>query len=178
MFFSRNFFDILKVNDHIFLKEKILNKIDEFDNKSYVNNAKLSSIVSKTDWDGSGHKFLWLTYCFSEKDLNRIGKFIYEKYKKTCIYSNSWFSQYYANSNSNHNLHKHPECDLVLIYYVELYNKKLRTNLVNPKTNKIVIPNVKEGDLLIIPSNIMHSSPKNNTNTRKTIISINIHLST
>ena len=64
----------------------------------------------------------------------------------------------------------------VLIYFVELNHLDLRTILIDPFTKEEVIPEVHEGDLLFFSSNILHRSPSNNTDTRKTVISFNIDL--
>ena len=44
----------------------------------------------------------------------------------------------------------------------------------NPETGEEVLPEVKEGQILTMDGKIFHKSPRNFTNTRKTVISFNI----
>ena len=46
--------------------------------------------------------------------------------------------------------------------------------LKDPETGEEVIPKVKEGQILTFDANIDHKSPRNFTDTRKTIIAFNI----
>ena len=59
---------------------------------------------------------------------------------------------------------------------MELKDKSLGTILVDPKTKKEIRPRVNEGDMLIFDAKIFHKSPRNFSNTRKSIISFNISL--
>ena len=97
----------------------------------------------------------------------------------------SWFNQYYANSGSDHPWHHHAEgkltpyvknhCkDFTNIYYVELDDKSLTTVLRVPDTEEEIIPDVKEGQILTFSADILHKSPRNFTNSRKTVISFNV----
>ena len=97
----------------------------------------------------------------------------------------SWFNQYYANSGSEHPWHCHATnvresnqkniCqDFTNIYYLELDDKSLTTILKDPDTDEEIIPDVKEGQILTFGADILHKSPRNLTNTRKTVIPFNI----
>ena len=108
-------------------------------------------------------------------------KYICQKYGVNGIdVRRQWFNQYYKNSGSDHPYHNHSSeknlNDLTCIYYVELENKSLRTILKNPRTGKEVIPRSKEGQILIFDATILHKSPRNYTDTRKSVISFNIRL--
>ena len=48
------------------------------------------------------------------------------------------------------------------------------TTIINPFDNSIIVPEVTEGDILSFPGSVLHSSPKNHSNQRKTIIAFNI----
>ena len=69
---------------------------------------------------------------------------------------------------------KNPCINLASIYYVELPDESLITILKDPETGKEVIPDVKEGQILTFGADILHKSPRNLTNTRKTVIPYNI----
>ena len=97
----------------------------------------------------------------------------------------SWFNQYIAESGSEHPWHHHAESErmagqknpcinLASIYYVELPDESLITILKDPETGKEIIPDVKEGQILTFGADILHKSPRNLTNNRKTVIPFNI----
>ena len=99
--------------------------------------------------------------------------FVREEYQTTKeFYCNSWkihngwFSQYLK--NNNHHWHTHPESNLSAIYYLEMPKKELITEFKDKGE-----VNIKEGDILFFPSYLLHRSPINNTNKRKTVIAFN-----
>ena len=69
---------------------------------------------------------------------------------------------------------KNPCINLASIYYVELPDESLITILKDPDTGEEIIPDVKEGQILTFASDILHKSPRNLTNNRKTVIPFNI----
>ena len=136
------------------------------------------SKISNTDWlnQQNGVVFDWYTYSLSERDRESYVKLIHKKFGKSISsITTIWFNQYYANSGCEHAFHDHisTSCDLTNIYYVELKDKSLRTILKHPKTGKEIVPRVKEGQILTFDAKIMHKSPPNHTDTRKTVISFN-----
>ena len=64
--------------------------------------------------------------------------------------------------------------NLASIYYVELPDESLITILKDPETGKEIIPDVKEGQILTFGADILHRSPRNFTDSRKTVISFNV----
>jgi hypothetical protein len=85
-----------------------------------------------------------------------------------------WFQQY--NIGGFHDWHVHPYCHFTNIYFVELPDSKLTTQIKNPFNNHSIMDVVvNEGDILTFPSFFSHSSPLTETN-RKTIISFNINI--
>ena len=97
----------------------------------------------------------------------------------------SWFNQYIAESGAEHPWHHHadservagqknPSIHLASIYYVELPDRSLTTILKDPETGEEIIPDLKEGQILTFASDILHKSPRNLSNTRKTVIPFNI----
>ena len=59
---------------------------------------------------------------------------------------------------------------------MELESKDLVTRIIHPKTKKVIIPRVREGDILSFRGDLNHFSPKNFTKTRKTIVAFNIDI--
>ena len=161
--------DIIKVRNHKYMKEKILSIIDNYTPE--VNNAT----VSKTDWHNYGSHD-WFDICFSKEDKETIAKYFVSRFQNSCSIDRQWFQQYEPQSGSTHLFHTHGNTGFAMIYFVELKDKRVRTIFKHPKTGKIFSPKVKEGDILIFPAHIEHSSPPNFTDTRKTIVSFNINL--
>ena len=178
MIFSKPLYYIRDVKDHLIYKDKILSNISK--NDYVMHNPEIkdyASFISNTDWKFADNT--WFSFSLSERDQKEYVKFIYDKFKKTDLKINvAWFNQYYKNSGSEHNYHVHhsklsPNVS-TNIYYVQLEDKSLRTILKHPKTGKEVIPRVKEGQMLTFDAKIQHRSPRNFTNTRKTVISFNV----
>ncbi len=172
--FRKPFYFIRRVKDHRIRKDDLLADINVY-KKPYqtIDEEEYYSYVSNSDWDNN-REANWFNYAFSIKDRKSYVEFIRRKYKKDFVINRSWFNQYYSNSGSDHPLHDHfPGCDLTNIYYLELKDKSLRTIVEHPVTGKEFVPRVNEGDMLILPSKIWHKSPRNYTDTRKTVISFN-----
>ena len=183
MIFSRPLYYILSVKDHKHNKENILSKISQDKNSSFCKNLDITddySIISNTDYNNQGFSS-WFSEAFSLRDQLNYKEFISKKYgKKNLEIIASWFNQYYKMSGSEHPFHNHAgeefSVDLVSVYYVELEDKSLRTILKHPRTGKEIVPRVKEGQILTFDSRVDHRSPRNYTDTRKTIISFNVQL--
>ena len=180
MIFSKPFYHVLKVKDHHLNKERILSEVSQSE-VSYQNTeiADRFSYISNTDWSDQqdGVVFDWYTYSLSERDRESYVKLIHKKFGKSISsITTIWFNQYYANSGCEHAFHDHvsTSCDLTNIYYVELSDRSLRTVLKHPTTGKEIISNVREGDIITFRSDILHKSPPNYTNTRKTAIAFNL----
>lgn len=165
------FFYILKVKNHRENKTKILNTFQHF-HRQYKNENTDDEIsfISNTDWEMN--TINWYDFSFSSEDKERYQQFIQKKFSKKIIIGKTWFNQYYPNSGAEHPFHTHECCDLSNVYVVE-GDKQIRTVLKCLRTGKEVIPRVNEGEILIFPSNILHKSPRNFTNKRKTVIVFN-----
>ena len=152
--------------------------------------GKYESFISNTNWDDKSDfkNEIWPYFLTPNDQKNYfnslINKFPDRKWDRKKI-EVSWFNQYYANSGSDHPWHHHAEgkltpyvknyCkDFTNIYYVELDDKSLTTVLRVPDTEEEIIPDVKEGQILTFSADILHKSPRNFTNSRKTVISFNV----
>lgn len=86
--------------------------------------------------------------------------------------SEIWFQQYLK--DSEHGWHIHGG-NFTNVYYLELPEGTPKTQIINPYNQKDIIEvDVKEGDLLVFPSYVLHKAPKNISDKRKTIISFNV----
>lgn len=97
---------------------------------------------------------------FTEEDFKWIGP--------------SWFHQY--EKDSEYRWHTHNGM-YVLLYFVELEDESLTTQLFDPISKSLFDLKCKSGDLLLFPSFMHHYAPKNVIGkTRKTIIAGNFDI--
>ena len=150
------------------------------------------SHISKTNWQddifGEEWAQIW-PHFLSPSDQFQVVNSIRNNYPdrdwSSGEVTESWFNQYIAESGSDHPWHHHadsarkageknPSIHLASIYYVELPDRSLTTILKDPETGKEIIPDVKEGQILTFATDILHKSPRNLSNNRKTVIPFNI----
>ena len=150
------------------------------------------SHISKTNWQddifGEEWAQIW-PHFLSPSDQFQVVNSIKNNYPdrdwSSGEVTESWFNQYIAESGSDHPWHHHadsarkageknPSIHLASIYYVELPDRSLTTILKDPETGKEIIPDVKEGQILTFATDILHKSPRNLSNNRKTVIPFNI----
>ena len=95
---------------------------------------------------------------------------INNNFKMNCI----WYQIYLKNSGSYHDFHTHKkeDCHLSAVYYLKLKDKNISTEFrVNNQRIKL---DISEGDLVLFDASIPHSSPPNNTDEDKVIVSFNL----
>lgn len=165
-------YTVLNFKAHNRLKPNILGAID----KIAPNSLSASSYqLYKTDWDQSPNvskPYVDILHKDVSIELNEVFQtFGFDRYNV----HNIWFQQYIK--NDSHPWHTHTDCHYTCIYYVELPNGAPCTQFIDPIDHKTIFEiDVKEGDILIIPSMIKHRSPLVENNIRKTIISFNTSL--
>tara|TARA_B100001778_G_scaffold80994_1_gene65555 strand:- start:56 stop:634 length:579 start_codon:yes stop_codon:yes gene_type:complete len=187
-------YQITDVSDHSVMKLDVLDLIDNMASKELTTtgyHGKHNSIISNTNWDNKTDikGEIWPYFLTSNDQINYfnsiVNKFPDRKWNRKTI-DVSWFNQYYANSGSEHPWHHHAKSicepyrknwckDFTNIYYVELDDKSLTTILKDPETDEEIIPDVKEGQILTFAADILHKSPRNFTDSRKTVISFNVN---
>ena len=186
-------YQITDVTDHSIMKLDVLDLIDnmpsmEIETKGYY--GKYESIISNTNWDDQTDikGQIWpffLTPNDQKKYFDSLQNKFPDRRWGSYVVDTSWFNQYYANSGSEHPFHHHSLkaresgqkdiCpDFTNIYYLELDDKSLTTILKDPDTDEEIIPDVKEGQILTFGADILHKSPRNFTDSRKTVISFNV----
>ncbi len=197
-------YTVVDVIDHSIMKESVLDLIDNMPSKDVgVDMINLDDDYNDLDYDYASHisKTNWQDEIFGEEwaqiwphflsptDQFQVVNSIKNNYPdrdwSSGEVTESWFNQYIAESGSEHPWHHHAESErkagqknpsihLASIYYVELPDKSLTTILKDPETGEEIIPDVKEGQILTFASDILHKSPRNLTNNRKTVIPFNI----
>ena len=191
-----NFYKVFDVKSHFKTKNDILKDIeDPYSGRRLVGRLSSTvdylSFISKSNWGQSDLisptlKMCW-PYFLTNEDYFSFQDFLKKEYGNMgneWIVESNWYNQYESNSGSDHPWHNHEYPNsfgediltgsLTCIYYLEVIDESLMTVLKHPETGEEVIPEVKEGQILTMDANIFHKSPRNFTNTRKTVISFNI----
>jgi len=170
----KSLYYVFRVKNHRKIKEQILQYIS-YRQKTPTHDG---CFISNTDWINGAYPplgdFHYIDILLQDNQQS-LNEFYKKKFVKTKQYqiTNAWFNQYDSFSGAEHKPHIHPNSDITNIYYMELQNKNLITRIIHPKTKKVIIPRVCEGDILCFPGNIEHFSPQNFTKTRKTILAFN-----
>ena len=89
--------------------------------------------------------------------------------KTTFSLEHTWFQIY--KKNDFHKWHIHGKCHFTNIFYINLPNESVKTEIDN--FGEKFTAEVKEGDILTIPSYWKHCSPINSSDQDKIIISFN-----
>ena len=147
---------------HSKLKNKIIEGIDKQESYSHDN-------IDDTDWTVDSSPYFDI---FKNEFIQEVDK----KFSKFSIgpwtVGKVWYQRY--STGNNHLWHKHGKCHWTCVYYVQLPEDAPGTHIKDPYTNQIVTLPVREGDIFIIPSQLWHCSPVNQSNKNKLIISLNI----
>ena len=166
-----SFYMITTLEKFSFFNRKLLEHIDKMPNLSFYN-------VTKTDWSLSKEESDKKTYIkpFFKKITPYYNKIARQLGKKKWGWraSNIWFQQY--NEKSDHVWHNHWYDNWTNVYYVELPDRSLTTQLYDIMRKKIIDIKLREGQLLTFPAHIMHRSPVNKSKERKTVISFNTNI--
>lgn len=162
---------ISKIKNHSEVKPTLLSYIDEMPHNSLLPGENVNDVISKTDWNlpkTVERKYLdfispilvdTVTESFSQFKINGIS------------FENFWFQQYYK--SDYHGWHVHMHCHWTNVYFAELPDLNIKTEILKFGNEKLIDYTVEEGDIISVPSILYHRSPPNPSNVRKTIISFN-----
>lgn len=160
---------------HNAIKEDLLNLINNSKSESLVTKDDYyQDNISRLDWERREDwhrewvkKFLPLLQKNIDQMINKIG---FENHNILCL----WYQQYLQ--GGAHGWHVHGD-NYTGVYYLELPEGTPTTEYCNPlNVEETDIFQVKEGDIILFPSFVIHRAIKNLSNKRKTIISFNINL--
>ena len=159
---------ITPFENHKIVKDDILKILDSDPGRAINNNRDK---ISKCDYSAKEFTSLYVNKLipFLMPCLTKIYKYLEHD---DAILDNMWYQQY--THNDNHNWHQHRSSSWANVYYLELPIECPGTILKNPATKELIVPDVKEGDILTFPSIVWHCSPKNTSFKRKTSIAFNI----
>tara|TARA_R110002020_G_scaffold140585_2_gene312240 strand:- start:1 stop:546 length:546 start_codon:yes stop_codon:yes gene_type:complete len=165
-----SYYFVHKVKEHKKHKKELFNLINKTPKKELY---EAGQAISKTDWDVKGdikREYIEVLYKMLSPYLIETAKFF--NAENTRI-NKAWFQQYVK--NDYHNWHTHPQCNFTSIYYLELKDSNIKTEIMDPKTKEVIkTPSFEEGDFIIFPAYLLHRSPKNKTRKRKTVFSLNL----
>jgi len=159
-----SFYFTKQFENHNFHKNIILGLIKKIPKNTHDN-------ITHTDWslpEDYNREYLDYFYLHIKSYMRELNNFL--NTKKWKIY-NGWFQQYYQ--NDTHPWHTHDSTNFTNVYYLELPNKKYKTEIFDNLTNKLIDVDVKEGDILTFPAFYSHRSNIILSNERKTVISFN-----
>jgi hypothetical protein len=157
----------ITADNHKIIKPLILKSIESMGSYSVINDDQR---ITNTDWHmGSQFKRPYFEHVkfLIENVAKQMGQYFnYENVRMR----NYWYQQYYK--GDYHTWHAHGECSFACVYYVDL-------NKDNPKTSFRVNKNefdveINEGNVLIFPGFLEHTSKENISDGVKTIISFNL----
>lgn len=151
------------------IKDSLLSLIDVGDSSHMVNETDRLDIP-KVDWANSTD----FSRPWVERLLPYLNPHIAEVFKEMgfskFLLKEIWFQQYI--NKASHGWHTHGS-HFTNVYYLELDDDAPKTVLVNPFTREEFIPDVHEGQTIVFPSYVVHKSPDDFFEKRKTIISWN-----
>lgn len=165
----KSYYFVSTVREHAEYKKKLLNEIDEMPS---INVDQPHEKIDKTDF--------WISSLYKRKYLDTFYGIISPYMIEICNQlknaewkiHNAWFQQY--EKQGKHGWHTHPETNWTNVYYLELPNPNLKTEIYDSIANKIIDTiEINEGDILTVPAYFLHKSKENDSNKRKTIISFN-----
>lgn len=167
------FYSISKFKYHEQVRDNLLNLISN-SKYSSLNFPKAEVNISKCDWDISNdfnrEWFLHVKDYLFEDMLDIYKNLGYDGFTLHEI----WFQQYLT--GAEHGWHTHSS-NFTNVYYLELPDNSAKTRLISPFDQKTVIEvDVKEGDIIVFPSFVIHKGPKNQSLNKKTIISYNTNV--
>ena len=165
----KNLINKFTFNNHQTTKTKLLELIEK---TSYIQ-INNTDKISKTDFYITGLNKEYIDYIMpyiTDTLKSSLKSFNIEGFE----IRNMWFQQYYK--NDIHKFHTHKYTHFACVYYVEMFDSIQKTLIKNFGSNDLIEYNAKEGDIIMFPSFLSHSSPIINTNDRKTIISFNLDI--
>tara|TARA_R110000803_G_C11807763_1_gene300271 strand:+ start:65 stop:607 length:543 start_codon:yes stop_codon:yes gene_type:complete len=123
--------------------------------------------ISNTDWKNSYDKTREWVHYFKDNVFNQVAQSLADDLMASEIeIDNVWYQQY--EKNDTHGWHSHIRTQFTNVYYVELPDTSVKTEIAGVEDIEI-----REGDILSFPAYLFHRSNINQSNQRKTVISFN-----
>jgi hypothetical protein len=168
-----SFYTITAFPQHAEMKSRLLDLIEQYEAPCESNAGEYyTDIISKYDFDNcTDWNRQWVREFgpVAQEFSNTICESLGYQY---CSIVSMWFQQYA--SGDTHGWHIH-DSNFSCVYFLELPENSSATELINPfNQSDLITPAVKEGDVVMFPSFVMHRSPLLKQG-RKTSIAFNIN---
>ena len=174
-FYSLNTFYITHdIVEHSKIKSQLLEYINEMPDASINEEYQR---LSKTDWfiskdherlNSQRRKYLDFFKSIVTPYINNMCNEL--KFQEWNV-DNVWYQVY--NKGDTHAWHTHANTNYTNVYYLDLPDESIKTQIYDDITKSIVELEVHEGQLITFPASIKHRSPVNDTDQQKVIISFN-----
>jgi hypothetical protein len=167
-----SFYYIFELEKHLEIKDHLLQLISDQDSeKLEIKDSYQGDNISRLEWNrSSDFSRPWVSILgpYLNNDLDKISNELgYQK----CLIHQIWFQQYFKNDYHGWHVHGH---NFTGVYYLELPKNSPKTQLINPFTqDKLILPEIYEGCVLVFPSYVIHRAPYMDGDDRKTIVSFN-----
>ena len=167
-----SYYAIGQLPNHDELKPVILDLLEKTRRNSlFMNDNYYSDSITKLDWVyAQDFKRPWVQNLkpHIQKYLDKLS--IALGYQKVLI-NEIWFQQYIT--EDRHGWHIHGS-NFTGVYYLEFDERSPKTEMIEPsKQHRKIVPDIKEGSVLIFPSYTIHRAPQIKNDIRKTIVSFN-----
>jgi hypothetical protein len=168
----KSFYTIDSLPEHNLLRDNVLSKITESNVQSIQpeNTSQVSISLDGLDWEKSRDFSREWVKILAPALVNHLQIIGNEYGFKDSLITDLWFQQY--NAKNYHGWHHHGNT-FTGVYYLEFPEGSPKTQLLCPMTHNVMEADVREGDILLFPSYLIHKAPKVN-DQRKTIVSWNM----
>ena len=166
---------LIKCPNHAKIKERILDLIDTDENQYQIDHEDDPGPNDGplTDWTDDYREerpeYLEIFLRQAAEDILDVVRYDFGFHLAEI--GHFWYQQY--EQKFKHGWHFHGHCLYHAVYYTEL-PKGTPPTLCRLPGGFEFYPNAEEGDILIMPSIVEHTSPPNQSEHRKTIIAVNI----
>jgi len=160
---------------HNTIKNRLLGVIEDSEGLTLSNTDNyFTDNISKYDWHlNKNFQRPWVRELlpFLDEDISQIvDRLGFKEYFLVVM----WYQQYL--NGGTHGWHTHSD-NFTGVYYLELPIGTPKTQIINPvDQSEIIDLEVKEGDIVLFPSFVIHRAPINCSNERKTIISFDLNI--
>lgn len=167
------FYVLDELQEHNDIKDILLKEFDSMEKESLVaKNAYYDDNITKLSWKtAEDFEEPWkkiLMESLGSKLQSITESLGYQHYDLYQL----WFQQYFENDIHGWHIHGH---NMTGVYYLELPENAPKTEIVAPfNQTEIIVPEIKEGSILLFPSFTIHRAPKIKSDLRKTIVSFNM----
>ncbi len=167
-----NSLDVYSLDNFLNLKSDLISLINNDPHSDTRVNSTLDVHINRNDYHLSSNAerdWVKLFYPQFEKECLTFAKSMgFSSFEITAM----WYQQY--GGGDVHGWHHHGGSNYSGVFYLENEGDVFTTEFINSKSKEVFSVTIKEGEVCFFPAFVLHQSPKNFFNSKKTIISFNI----